>query len=157
MGKSNNKEERRSTKLIKKNFQTRFLKLIGISLSASVIVSMMVFYIALRVKIERAHFAEFTQRELADVLGWLNWTLPVIAVAIIIIALLIGKHISFKVAGPLYALEKQLHLVLEGKIEEVQLRNDDKDLIPLAKLINRLINKCKGNLDLEQQNEDKNV
>ncbi len=152
-----NKKERRSTKLIKKNFQTKFLRLIGLSLALTVIISMAVFYIALRMMIERAQFAEYTQRKLAEALSWLNWTLPAIAVVIIIIALIIGRHISFKIAGPLYALEKQLYLVLEEKIDEVQLRNDDKDLIPLAKLINRLINKCKGNLDLEEGEEKKDV
>ncbi|MEA3506491.1 MAG: hypothetical protein U9R36_03240, partial [Elusimicrobiota bacterium] len=68
------------------------------------------------------------------------------------IAVIWSIHISSRVAGPLYALEKQLHMLLEGKIDQVQLRNEDDEMIPLANLINSLI--VKKNKDIEAEKEN---
>ena len=43
----------------------------------------------------------------------------------------------------LYALERQLRMILDGEIESVQVRSSDNDLIPLAGLINQVIEKKK--------------
>jgi hypothetical protein len=136
------KKERRSTTLIKKNFQSKFLRLIVFSLIAFMILAMVMFYITLRIKINQAGFSGYTQERLAETFTWLNWVLPGITLILIIIATIWGKHISFKIAGPLYALEKQLNMLIENKTEKVQLRSsDDNEVIPLANLINELIEK----------------
>ncbi|MFC2062136.1 hypothetical protein ACFLUV_06455 [Elusimicrobiota bacterium] len=145
------RKERRSTTLIKKNFQNKFLKLIGMSLAVSMVLSMAVFYIALRIKINQAGFSGYTEERLAEVLSWLNWAFPMIAVILIAAAVIWGKHLSFKVAGPLYALEKQLVMLIENKIKKVQLRDGD-EMIPLANLINELVEKrLKGS---QEENKD---
>lgn len=139
--KERRKSERRSKTLIRKNFQNKFLKLIIISLISSLILSMATFYIALMIQVERAAFAAFTEKKLAELFVWMNWALPVIAVILIVVAVIVAKHISFKIAGPLYALEKQLHMVVEDKIDKIQLRGEDNEMIPLANILNELIEK----------------
>ncbi|MBN2407260.1 MAG: hypothetical protein JXJ19_06145 [Elusimicrobia bacterium] len=134
-------KERRSTTLIKKNFQNRFLKLIGISMVCSMLVTMAVFYVVLRIKINQAGFSGYTQERLGEVLGWLNLVLPLITLVLLVIAGIWANHLSFRVAGPLYALEKQLIMLIEHKISRVQLRNQDDEMIPLANLINELVEK----------------
>ncbi|NLB35249.1 MAG: hypothetical protein GX817_05485, partial [Elusimicrobia bacterium] len=101
-------QERRSQKIVNKNFQRRILKIIVISIIASTLVSLALFYIALRVKTQQAAFSGYTAERLAELFAWLNVALPLISLLLIVLAVFIGRHISFKVAGPLYALEKQL-------------------------------------------------
>jgi len=135
------KAERRSRTILKKNFQNKFLKLIIISLVSFLIISLAAFYIALRIKVEQAGLSGYTEERLAEVFAWLNWVLPLLAVVLIAVAVIVGKQISFRIAGPLYALEKQLDMLLHDKISRVQLRSDDNEMIPMANLINELIEK----------------
>ena len=67
--------------------------------------------------------------------------LAILTVILLVIAAIWAKHLSFRVAGPLYALEKQLIMLIENKINRVQLRNKDDEMIPLANLINELVEK----------------
>jgi len=138
-------EERRSQKIVNKDFQNRILKVIVMSIVVSMLVSLVAFYIALRVKVQQAAFSGYTAERLAELFAWLNIALPLISVLLIVLAVFIGRHISFKVAGPLYALEKQLRMVLNGDLEKVQLRSSDDQLIPLAGLINEILDKNKAN------------
>lgn len=78
--------------------------------------------------------------------------MPILTLILIAVAVIWSIHISSRVTDPLYALEKQLHLLLEGKIDQVQLRNEDDELIPLANLINSLI--VKKNKVIEEQKEN---
>jgi hypothetical protein len=146
------KEERRSRTLIKKNFQKKFLKLIVGTLAVLTVIIMGVFYIFLRMKINSAGFSAYTEERLAELIGWLYWAVPLVTLIFIAIAVIWSIHISARVAGPLYALEKQLHMLLEGKIDQVQLRNEDDEMIPLANLINSLI--VKKNKDIEAEKEN---
>lgn len=134
-------QERRSQKIVNKNFQRRILKIIVMSIIASTLVSLALFYIALRVKTQQAAFSGYTAERLAELFAWLNVALPLISLLLIVLAVFIGRHISFKVAGPLYALEKQLGMVARGEIDKVQVRSSDDELIPLADLINEVLEK----------------
>lgn len=135
------KKDRRAITLIKKNFQNKFLKIIVSSLVAFMILSMAIFYIILRVKINQAGFSGYTEERLGEVLVWLNWALLILTGILTVLAGLWGKHLSFRVAGPLYALEKQLILLIEDKISKVQVRDKDNEMVPLANLINEFIEK----------------
>lgn len=139
--KERRKTERRAQQLIKKNFQSKFLKLIVVTLVSFTVLSMIAFYVALRIKIEQAGFSGYTEERLAEVFTTLNWVLPLIGVILVGIAVVVAKKISFKIAGPLYALEKQMHLLVENKTDRVQLRSDDDEMVPLARLLNELIEK----------------
>lgn len=139
--KERRKTERRAQQLIKKNFQSKFLKLIVVTLVSFTVFSMIAFYVALRIKIEQAGFSGYTEERLAEVFTTLNWVLPLIGVILVGIAVVVAKKISFKIAGPLYALEKQMHLLVENKTDRVQLRSDDDEIVPLARLLNELIEK----------------
>ncbi len=134
-------QERRSRVMIKKDFQKQFLKLIISTMLILLVVTLAAIYIALRIQITRAGFAAYTEVRLIEVISWLNWILPLSAVLVAGIAVYIGIRLSFKIAGPLYALERQLNMINEGKINSVQLRSDDDELIPLAKLINEILSK----------------
>jgi len=132
-------QERRSRLIIKKTFQKQFLKLIVSSMVILLVVALAAIYIALRIQITRAGFAAYTEIKLIEVISWLNWFLPLAAVILSAVAVYVGVRLSLKVAGPLFALERQLTMIKEGEIESVQLRSDDDELTPLAKLINEVL------------------
>ena len=152
--KDRRKIERKTQQRIKKNFQSKFLRLIVITLVSFTVLSMVAFYVALRIKVEQAGFSGYTEERLAEVFTTLNWVLPLIGVILIVIAVVVAKKISFKVAGPLYALEKQLHLLVENKIDRVQLRSDDDEMVPFAHLLNELIMKKENPSNAEKKFKD---
>ena len=136
-------EDRRSRTLVKKEFQNRILRIIIVSLVTYTVVALAVFYIALMVKVNQAGLSGYTEDRLAELFSWIRIILPLIGAVLILAAGFVGRKISFKVAGPLYALERQLRMILDGEIESVQVRSSDNDLIPLAGLINQVIEKKK--------------
>ncbi|MFH1414473.1 MAG: hypothetical protein ABIH89_00080 [Elusimicrobiota bacterium] len=153
--------ERRSRVIIKSNFEKKILRLVVINIAGFMAVSLLTFYVALRIKINQAGFSGYTEERLTEVLSWLNWFLPLVAVILIVVAAVWAKHISFQIAGPLYALEKQLNLLIAKKIKRVKLRREDDEIIPLARLINRVIDerivvaeKRADDIAQERQNKD---
>lgn len=136
-------EERRSQKIVNKDFQHRILKVIVLSIVISTIVALSAFYIALRITAHQAGLSRYTTERLSELFFWLNILLPAISLVLIAVAVFVGRHISFKVSGPLYALEKQLKMIAEGEIDKVQLRSSDDQLIPMAGLINEALQKIK--------------
>jgi len=149
------KKDRRSKAIVNADFQKKILRLIMISLILFMILSMAAFYIVLRIKISQAGFSGYTEQRLAEVLVWLNWVLPLIALVLIIVAGILGVHISSRVTGPLHALEKQLNMLIEGKIDRVQLRSADNEMIPMADLLNRLIEKRIEKKDVDGNSDDR--
>ena len=134
--------ERRTCKMTGKKFQSRFIRLTVISLGALLAVSLSVFYLALRARISHEGLSGYTRVKMNELLVWLNFALPAAGLLIIVAAGIISKHISFKVAGPLYALEKQLRMLNEGLTDRIRLRSDDDhELLPVADLINSYIEK----------------
>ena len=142
--------DRRSKMIIKDSFQKKYLLLIAVSLIVSMALTIIVIYSLLYFQIQRAGFSLYTARLLSEVFRWLLLALPAVTIVLTLGALLWGRYLSFKVAGPLYALEKQIIMIIEGMIERVQLRDDDDELIPLANLLNELIEK---KLDSKKEKE----
>ena len=65
-----------------------------------------------------------------------------------------AKHLAAQVAGPLYALEKQVDLVSKNRVDKVMLRRKDEEMLSLAAKINRLIDeRIKKREERGHQNE----
>ena len=142
-------KDRRSQLKVKTNFQKKYLALIAVSLIVSMALSIVILYLLLYWKIRQAGFSLYTIRQLSEVYHWLLFMLPAMTIILLAAALTLGNYLAFKLSGPLYALEKQIIMLLEGMITRVQLRDNDHELIPLANLINELIDK-KNSSDTEK-------
>ena len=140
MDNNNKKPERRTRVVIKSKFEKKILRLVVISLASSLVISMGTFYTGLRIKIHQAGFSGYTEERLSEVFSWLNWFLPVVSLVLIFLAGMWAKHLAAQVAGPLYALEKQVDLVAKNRVDKVMLRRKDEEMLSLAAKINRLIN-----------------
>jgi len=133
------KPERRARVIIKSKFEKKILRLVIISLASFLVIAVGTFYTALRIKIYQAGFSGYTEERLGEVFAWLNWFLPAVSAILIFIAGMLAKHLAAQIAGPLYALEKQLDLVTKKRVSKVMLRRKDEELLPLANKINQLI------------------
>lgn len=139
MDNKNRKPERRARVVIKSKFERKILRLVIISLVSFLVIAMGTFYMALRIKIHQAGFSGYTQERLAEVFSWLNWFLPAVSLALVFLAGIWAKHLASQVAGPLYALEKQIDMVIRKRVDKVMLRRKDEEMLPLAAKINKLI------------------
>lgn len=135
-------KNRRKIKYIATTFQKKLLFLVFASaiISASVAIICMYYLIFNMLALQMA-FPEAIARNLMPVLHKVNIILAIAIPAVFIIILLVSLELSNRMAGPIYRIEKELDLRIQGaKQGPIRLRVKD-EFKTLAEKINTLI--CK--------------
>ncbi|MFH1416319.1 MAG: response regulator [Elusimicrobiota bacterium] len=121
-------------------FQLKYVKII---ISAILLPMLFVgagFYAIFHLVLNTAQLGRYAEGRLGDVFMWLNLMLGFVMVISCVVGGLLGVHLSHRIAGPLYRIEKSLRKIIAGEVFEMRIRRND-ELQGLVKLLNELIKK----------------
>lgn len=139
------KFERRKRYFIKRELQSRYLKLIlAAIILPTFLFSACLYYLIFYLMAEQLGVPESIAYNLVPVLHKINLIL-VIGLPVISLAILFwGLIVSHRIAGPVYRLEKDLEKIENGDLAfRIRLRRKD-ELVSIAEGINRLLDKLQG-------------
>lgn len=124
------------------SFQIKYVAILFAMGLGFVLISGVFFYTYLKVTIDALVIGSPVEVE-NRFLGPFFITFTVIAIGFLLMLFIIGRILSHRTAGPLYAFEKFLEELLEGRERELRLRAGD-DFQHLEELSQRLRTKFKG-------------
>jgi methyl-accepting chemotaxis protein len=139
------REYKRRNKIPKPGLQ---LRLVGIFLGISAL-SFLLYTLMLGMQLstlasELPEGGEHLQERLPSLLGG---SLALACAVLLPLIFAVGVSVTFRVAGPLYRLERQLRLVAQGEqVEPVRLRSGD-ELSDLADAVNAAVRACGRELE----------
>lgn len=139
------KLERRKRYFIKRELQSRYLKLILVAIILpTFLFSACLYYLIFYLMAEQLGVPESIAYNLIPVLHKINLIL-VVGLPIISVAILFwGLIVSHRIAGPVYRLEKDLERMEKGELGlRIKIRKKD-ELGSIAEGINRLLDKVQG-------------
>lgn len=141
------KLERRKRYFIKRELQSRYLKLILVAIILpTFLFSACLYYLIFYLMAEQLGVPESIAYNLAPVLHKINLIL-LIGLPLISIAILFwGLVMSHRIAGPVYRLEKDLERIDKGDFSwRIRLRKKD-ELGSIAEGINKLLDRVQGKI-----------